>query len=582
MKQLYEKDVEYSKEQIEAIRRYKIHDSFYTLLRQNCFDDLFDLYKQGDTSVVNEGRGSLEQFAKEIVEIEEFFKLPELKHNLVVYRGGGREINEGETKDYNSLVSTAVNFEVAKEFADKNQSKNIYKLILPKGTQTIPIELVPITDYYISKISENEILLPPISFYADKKEPIITDSGETYEKISGKDIKVYSLLQNFKGKMDLLSQHITTRLNDALNDTRVGHESEDLLNKMIALGYDRNDIENTEVLSEHGNQLGVSDAIQRLKDSGKFEAFLERYHQIDTDKLQYGSLTHGKEHTKRVLFNTMVIAELEGLSAKDVEVLEYAVQYHDIGRKHDFEDAEHGSSSSEIIDQEALLEDKNLTPEDKNLIKFMVVQHSKSKRENDMAIQQLPIEQQDRYKKLLDCLKDGDKLDRVRLGKGELDSNRLSLDSSKRLVTMTYQSYFTLTDIIALEDMNKEVASARELMQEAINRRTKEQQEKWQEENEKEIKEQENMEQIEVQTPQVQDTMALETNIAQTVEMANSIPEAQRMLAEVIEDSKTKVSKKGIIRAVEQIKYKIRSLFAKKDVDPSKQKHEEQTNEEIE
>ena len=54
------------------------------------------------------------------------------------------------------------------------------------------------------------------------------------------------------------------------------------------------------------------------------------------------------------------------------------------------------------------------------------------------------------------------------------------------------------------------------------------------------------------------------------------------MLAEVIEDSKTKVSKKGIIRAVEQIKYKIRSLFAKKDVDPSKQKHEEQTNEEIE
>ena len=30
----------------------------------------------------------------------------------------------------------------------------------------------------------------------------------------------------------------------------------------------------------------------------------------------------------------------------------------------------------------------------------MVVQHSKSKRENDMAIQQLPIEQQDRYKKL--------------------------------------------------------------------------------------------------------------------------------------------------------------------------------------
>ena len=158
MKQLYEKDVEYSKEQIEAIRRYKIHDSFYTLLRQNCFDDLFDLYKQGDTSVVNEGRGSLEQFAKEIVEIEEFFKLPELKHNLVVYRGGGREINEGETKDYNSLVSTAVNFEVAKEFADKNQSKNIYKLILPKGTQTIPIELVPITDYYISKISENHYL----------------------------------------------------------------------------------------------------------------------------------------------------------------------------------------------------------------------------------------------------------------------------------------------------------------------------------------------------------------------------------------------------------------------------------------
>jgi len=404
------KKIEYTPLQIEAMKRYKAVNELYCQLRSECFEDIIGMYTSRKNLNINDGRGSIEQFARELVAIEELFSLSKLKHNIVVYRGGGRKVEEGEKKQYNSLVSTSLRLGLAERFAN-GTNPNIYRMILRKDTPIIPIELVPI-DHYVHEVSENEILLPPLSFTVQKKEQRRSESNvKSYEFVTADNMEFFSLLQCFKEKVDLFAEYVALKRNEIDFNTQIGQESQELLQRMQLFGYNRDEVSKE-------NQIGISDAVQLLMDNGNFDIFLQKYYAIDGDKTQYDSVTHGKEHTKRVLFNAMIIAQLENLSEQDTNILMYAAQYHDIGREHDMEDAEHGQKSAKKLEKDRILNMRSeLTDEDKSLIEFVITEHSKTKKENEIAIQQLTEEQKKRYKKLLDCFKDADKLDRVRLGR---------------------------------------------------------------------------------------------------------------------------------------------------------------------
>lgn len=68
----------------------------------------------------------------------------------------------------------------------------------------------------------------------------------------------------------------------------------------------------------------------------------------------------------------------------------------------------------------------------------------------------LPPKKQESYKKMLNYMKDADKLDRVRLGKYDgLDPARLSLPISQKLIKAAYQSHEYLFDFLELEKLEQ-------------------------------------------------------------------------------------------------------------------------------
>jgi len=151
-------------------------------------------------------------------------------------------------------------------------------------------------------------------------------------------------------------------------------------------------------------------------------------------------MLHGVNHTRRVAFNARLLADIDGLSEEDKKVLLAAAMYHDIGRVNDDEDSEHGSYSVKKMQSRNLLSE--FSDEDKDLIYFLIYEHSLPKRKNKEDISELQPGLKERYSRLLKYLKDADKLDRVRLGRYDgLNTSRLELPTSLKLVKLAYQSY---------------------------------------------------------------------------------------------------------------------------------------------
>lgn len=139
------------------------------------------------------------------------------------------------------------------------------------------------------------------------------------------------------------------------------------------------------------------------------------------------------------------------LDEKDTEILLTAVQNHDIGRKNDYENKEHGAMSIDKAMKEAPDRFENFTSEEKETIKFIILEHSKSSKENEENLQTImPDEKRQKYKLLLDCMKDADKLDRVRIN--DLNPSRLALKESQALVGAAYEANENLPNILEVLD----------------------------------------------------------------------------------------------------------------------------------
>lgn len=172
--------------------------------------------------------------------------------------------------------------------------------------------------------------------------------------------------------------------------------------------------------------------VQLMKEKGIYQEFendLNHFDEIE-QLMQNGTHLHGINHVVRVLFHAYAIMTLENVKEEDKKLIIEAVKLHDIGRMQDGEDLEHGNQSA--IKARDILANKGLSKEEIEEICFIIKEHSLPKNKNEEDIKNLPEDLQKKYQYHLDIVKDADKLDRVRIG--DLDFNRLAIDSSKRLI----------------------------------------------------------------------------------------------------------------------------------------------------
>lgn len=437
MRRLYENEICLTDEQKKGIVYYKAEGfmQINSLLRggQKNFKRILDMISNPIYQT------PIDVITNNILEIDNIARaLPQRAYDIVLHRKGsgvGKDMQVGSKNQYNSFVSFGTNEGMRTGKSPENYVE--YQYSLKKDDLAIPVEVL-CPDALQVYLPECEIFTLPFSYevenYDEKFREVFYGKYESLVVIgNSKNIPVSKIL-------GIRLQELRTYLQN-LNKDRT--DVDDILTRIQGDDYTRK-YENQGYIESTGvEQISLSEMLNRFQENGRLKDIIAFDSKIQADTNQYASFEHGSNHTRRVGFFARVIGENEGLSDNDMNVLLYAVQNHDIGRIHDGEDKEHGEKSVEKLRQ--LLEENKrnrnrFSQKDMKLIYFIMENHSKSAKENEAALRDLPEDEQDRYRLMLNCLKDADKLDRIRLGKYDgLDATRLQLPFSQRIVKMAYE-----------------------------------------------------------------------------------------------------------------------------------------------
>lgn len=164
--------------------------------------------------------------------------------------------------------------------------------------------------------------------------------------------------------------------------------------------------------------------------SRKAIVLYHKYRDIMQECLDFDSEEHGAEHTARVLFTSLLLADMLALNDTDKETLATAAIYHDIGRTTDDTEDNHGAASARYYRGD-ILDYEEYNPVSEFLIKYHSLpdQDGYTQIENDAALSK----DKERNTLLFNIFKDADALDRVRFDIRLLDINQLRLAESKRM-----------------------------------------------------------------------------------------------------------------------------------------------------
>jgi HD superfamily phosphodiesterase len=137
------------------------------------------------------------------------------------------------------------------------------------------------------------------------------------------------------------------------------------------------------------------------------------------------SRLHGPAHTRRVHVHAQRLLEELRWPVADARLVLCAALWHDIGRRGDGIEPDHGRSSAKRADELGLTAE--LTPSEAAAVRFAILRHSLRDRGAEELARELAASD-DEARRLTDpgralcvlwLLKDADALDRVRLGLGE-------------------------------------------------------------------------------------------------------------------------------------------------------------------
>ena len=446
MKRMYSKEIVLTDEQKEGMKYYKRAGfmSVNALMRggEKNFEFLFTYLKNHDVFHVDD-------LTKSIIQMERIAEaLPDREFNLAINRQGtgvGKNTEIGARNIYDSFVSFATN--KGMRTGDSNDLTVNYRSVLRRDDNALPIEIIcpRASDFYMP---ECEIIGTPFEYE-------VAGFEESYNDYTGR-VNAYNVKMNKVRDIsvtDVLEQRLN-ELREFLLKTKESYShvdeillsvnSEQALRHFNYEGYQENpDVE----------QVSLADVLEFYSKRNEISKINDFDKKIQNDTLQYDSETHGANHTRRVAFFTRFIADKMGLGKDDKDLLLFIAQNHDVGREHDWEDKDHGTKSAEIISSKGNNRMYAFSEEDKDLIKFIISNHSRSSRENEAALEALPEDKKAKYKLMLSCFKDADKLDRVRLGKYDgLNPDRLELPISKQMVRLAYETNYVWRDFSSIID----------------------------------------------------------------------------------------------------------------------------------
>ncbi|MBP5608681.1 MAG: HD domain-containing protein [Lachnospiraceae bacterium] len=177
----------------------------------------------------------------------------------------------------------------------------------------------------------------------------------------------------------------------------------------------------------------IAKEVQDVKTSGRYVYFCDILTELDEHVL-YKSFIHGKKHIERVCFLALILSNKLDLSADDTKLLLTASAYHDIGRKNEFTDAEHGLRAANVIDRYVSYDGDDL-----KILKASIEAHSRSDALMRDVIDKYDVADVERALRLMRILKDADALDRVRIY--DLNKKYLRFDESIDLVDFAKQLF---------------------------------------------------------------------------------------------------------------------------------------------
>lgn len=199
------------------------------------------------------------------------------------------------------------------------------------------------------------------------------------------------------------------------------------------------------------NEISITgkQVIEELKQSRYGNIFKEVINNIQEDKLYQGSFKHGIDHNLRTSILAGYIGINEKLTEKQFRIVIEASIYHDIGRKDDENDYEHGIKSSQKLGDLNL---KEYSQDEVNILKAMTEAHCVDDKYMLGIFSKYGIKDLQIALKLTNILKDADALDRVRLV-GGVDKDFLRTKISKKLILASYEIY---ANINSIDGMNKD------------------------------------------------------------------------------------------------------------------------------
>lgn len=199
-------------------------------------------------------------------------------------------------------------------------------------------------------------------------------------------------------------------------------------------------------------QYNYADIISQMQKNGAMEDYMHYLSYVENNSgLYFPSQVHGIDHTKRVLLFAEMLSTLDNLSAHDKNLIMVSAQLHDIGRGDDAKNFDHGRVGREKIEAYGLI---NHFPErDQEIIKFAVESHSLEPEQLKQALEKIPKKDRKDFERILNYVQDADKLDRARIKQNEMqvDPNRLSTETAKKLIKVSYQNFWNFNNMMDYE-----------------------------------------------------------------------------------------------------------------------------------
>lgn len=350
-----------------------------------------------------------------------------------------------------SFISTTTDVLTAAIYADKYYSNgdigNIYLIKIPIqhvyqipisatlkiGSDILPLNLSDEVEYLIPDfVLPNEIIG---SFDINDFQELyrfLTDKIGLQLSIDDLGIKKEWMQNKFLSTVAIISG-VNSISNKNLQLENLAYNL--LISNNYHINFDReiSKIPNKQISKKIKKSLNYEDIISKMQTKNTISILLKALNDIKKQEYLFISssnlLDHNLAHTKRDMFLVTAIGTELNLSKRDIEILLASTLIHDIGRTHDWEDSKHGEKALNKITTEL----NSFSKDEQDLIKFIAVNHCKSKKENLETLLQIEDEEKrEYYKKMLFIFKDADKLERVRIN--DLDTSRLEFEVSKQLV----------------------------------------------------------------------------------------------------------------------------------------------------